>query len=238
MNMWRLLLMSMWSLSLAAQAGTLSTPPSNIHAVYLVSKAGIALAEIDEKYASHAGRYTLTSTARPLGLLALFRPGKIFIESNGTIGAQGLQPLTFSYRQEGSADKDSEAKFFWGEHKLSLSHGALRSQLDLPDDTQDRLSAMYQFMFLNLKAATNLDFHMTNGSKLDSYHYSITTGTPYYSPAGAFETLYLDSQAKPGETRTEVWLAKAKHQLPCKVIITDPEGGQLTQELRKLEIQP
>lgn len=225
-------------LSLTAYAETFVPAPSRVHAVYVVSKGGIGLAEIDEVYTASAGHYSLASIARPLGLLAIFRPGKIYIYSEGEITSSGLKPLSFSYRQEGSADKDSVAKFLWNEHKLSLSRSGVKTKLDMPDDTQDRLSAMYQFMFLDLKAASSLDFHMTNGSKLDIYHYAITAGRPFYSSAGSFETLYLDSQAKPGETRTQVWLAKSRHHIPCKVVITEPEGGQLTQELRKLEVQP
>lgn len=225
-------------LCLPTASWAIAPSPARVHTLYVVSKGGIGLAEIDEVYTASEGHYSLVSIARPLGLLTLFRPGKIYIYSEGEIGERGLKPQSFSYRQEGSANKDSVAKFLWTEHKLSLSYSAIKTQLDMPDDTQDRLSAMYQFMFLDLKAGSSLDFHMTNGSKLDSYHYAITAGRPFYSAAGAFETLYLDSQAKTGETRTQVWLAKSRHFLPCKVIITDPDGGQLTQELRKLEIQP
>jgi len=231
--LWILLL-----LPLSTFAETNTVLPSRVHTVYVVSKGGISLAEIDELYIASAGRYTLNSTARPLGLLSMFRPGKIHIHSEGTIVAAGLKPLSFSYSQEGNANKDSEAKFLWTTHKLSLSHDQAHTELDLPENTQDRLSAMYQFMFLDMQSATHLAFPMTNGSKLDNYNYVIAAGRTYYSAAGNFETLYLDSQTKAGETRTQVWLAKAKFNLPCKVIITDPEGGKLTQELRKLEIQP
>ena len=225
-------------ISLTSYADTIAPAPSRVHAVYVVSKGGIGLAEIDEVYTASAGHYSLVSIARPLGLFAVFRPGKIYIYSEGEIASSGLKPLSFSYRQDGSANKDSAAKFLWSEHKLNLSRTGIKTQLDMPDDSQDRLSAMYQFMFLDLKVASSLDFHMTNGSKLDIYHYAITAGRPFNSAAGSFETLYLDSQAKPGETRTQVWLAKSRHHIPCKVVITDPEGGQLTQELRKLEVQP
>ncbi len=238
MTRWKYLLWTLLPLSLSTFAATNPVVPSRVHTVYVVSKGGISLAEIDEVYIASAGRYTLNSTARPLGLLSMFRPGKIHIRSEGTIGAVGLRPLSFSYSQEGSANKNSEAKFLWASHKLSLNHDQSHTELDLPEHTQDRLSALYQFMFLDIKAATNLEFPMTNGRKLDNYNYAVSAGRTYYSVAGNFETLYLDSQAQAGETRTQVWLAKAKFNLPCKVIITDPEGGKLTQELRKLEIQP
>ena len=223
-----------------ARAATTAPPaaPGSVHARYVILKGGIEIAEIDEVYTRNAGRYTLTSTAKPLGLLAVFKPGKVFIHSNGMIAPQGLKPLQFSYQREGDSQKDSHADFDWKNRQLSLNHHGQHTRLDLPSGAQDRLSAMYQFMFLHLNSQHTLDFPMTNGSKLDHYHYIIAAGSPFNSSAGRFDTLYLDSQAKTGETRSQIWLATARYNLPCKLIITDPDGGQLTQELRALDIQP
>jgi hypothetical protein len=96
---------------------------------------------------------------------------------------------------------------------------------------------MYQFMFLNLRDVATLSFAMTNGRKLDNYQYAIAQGETLSTSAGQFVTLYLDSQAQKGETRTQIWLASGQHNLPCKMVITDPDGGKLTQELRSLQIQ-
>jgi hypothetical protein len=221
-----------------AQAAEPATSPLNVHARYAVLKGGVEIAEIDEVYTRKNNRYMLTSTAKPLGILALFKPGKIYIHSNGLITAQGLKPLQFSYQREGDSNKNSDARFIWEQHQLSLNHEGQHTSIDLPNGTQDRLSAMYQFMFLNLRDRHNVSFPMTNGSKLDNYHYSIAAGSAITTTAGTFDTLYLDSQAKTGETRTQLWLASTRYNLPCKLIITDPDGGKLTQELRKLDIQP
>jgi hypothetical protein len=51
-------------------------------------------------------------------------------------------------------------------------------------------------------------------------------------------TFYLDSQAKAGESRTEIWLAPSRNNLPYKMIITDADGGQLIQILNRLDIKP
>lgn len=222
----------------APAASALPVPPSSVHARYAVIKSGITIAEIDEVYTRNNDRYTLSSTARPLGVLALFKSGKILIHSDGLITKQGLKPLKFSYQREGDSQKDNHADFVWEKQQLSLNSAAQHRQVILPRGTQDRLSAMYQFMFLNLRGLQSLNFAMTNGSKLDNYHYAIAAGPTITTTAGQFNTLYLDSQPKAGETRTQIWLATARHNLPCKLIITDPEGGKLTQELRKLDIQP
>lgn len=238
MRGWMLLWASCLALiSLAAMAET-ATTPNHIHAQYALIKNGLEVAEINDVYTRNAHRYSLTSTARPLGLVALFKPGNILIHSNGTVTPQGLQPQEFSYQYEADKHKSSDAKFMWDTHQLLLSHDEIQGIVDLPHDTQDRLSAMYQFIFLSLRDQHNLEFAMTNGSKLDHYHYAITAGTPCHFANGQFDTLYLDSEAKKGETRTQIWLATAHNNLPCKIVVTDPNGGKLTQELRTLETQP
>ncbi len=236
---WHVLLAAALLLTDARAATTpASAPPGSVHARYVILKGSIEIDEIDEVYNRSAGHYSLTSTANPLGLLAVFKPGKVIIHSSGMIGPQGLKPLQFSYQREGDSQKDSHADFDWKNRQLSLNHDNQHTRVELPPGAQDRLSAMYQFMFLNLHGLHTLDFPMTNGSKLDHYHYTLATGTPFNSSAGQFNTLYLDSGAQPGETRSQIWLATARYNLPCKLIITDPDGGQLTQELRALDIQP
>jgi hypothetical protein len=212
--------------------------PVSVEASYDLYKEDMKVGQIEETYTRDNGRYTLSSLTTPTGLMAAFRPGKIFINSNGLIGKPGLQPLHFNHQREGATSKDRQAEFDWDAKQLTLINQTQRTTLALPDGTQDRLSAMYQFMFLPLKDVTTLDFPMTNGSKLDHYHYAITRGQKLKTPAGEFKTLYLDNQAKAGESRTEIWLATQRNNLPCKMIITDAGGGQITQVLSKLTIKP
>lgn len=216
----------------------LAAPPGNIQASYDVYKSGLKVGKIEETYKRDKDGYTLSSTTTPVGLLAAFKPEKIFINSSGLIGKQGLQPLRFSHRRERDESRESRAEFDWEARQLTLLHQTQRTVIALPDGTQDRLSAMYQFMFLPLQIDKTLDFPMTNGNKLDNYHYAITSNQKLKTPAGEFNTLYLDSQAKAGENRTEIWLATQRNNLPCKMIITDADGDQLIQVLSKLNIRP
>jgi hypothetical protein len=121
--------------------------------------------------------------------------------------------------------------------QLTLIHQTQKTLLALPEGTQDRLSAMYQFMFLHLDNADSLDFMMTDGNKLDSYHYAIGSRQKLDTAAGSCDSLYLDSQAKPGESRTEIWLS-TQNKLPCKMIITDARGEQILQLLSDMHITP
>ncbi len=219
-------------------ASAFAAPPGSVQATYDVYKSGLKVGQIAETYTRDKDRYTLSSTTTPLGLLAAFKPEKIFIDSSGLIGKHGLQPLSFSHRRERDESRTSRAEFDWDTRQLTLIHQTQRTLAALPDGTQDRLSAMYQFMFLPLESAATLDFAMTNGNKLDNYHYAITRNRLVQTPAGEFDTLYLDNQAKAGESRTEIWLATQRYNLPCKMVITDADGDQLTQILDKLDIKP
>ncbi|MDZ4202257.1 MAG: DUF3108 domain-containing protein [Gallionella sp.] len=218
-------------------AGSAHAAPDSVLATYDIYKSGIKIGVIEESYRRDKDHYTLASITTPVGLLAMFKPEKVFIDSSGTLGKQGLQPALFSHRRERDSVKDSKAEFDRAAGQLALIHHGQREIVSFPEGTQDRLSAMYQFMFLSPRAGGTLEFPMTNGVKLDTYHYAVARGPKVKTPAGEFDTFYLDNQAKAGESRTEIWLSKQRHNLPCKMVITEADGGQLTQILSKLQIR-
>jgi len=212
--------------------------PSSVKASYYVYKGSLKIGQIEESYTRDKDLYTLSSTTHAVGLLAIFKPGRILISSSGLVGRKGLQPLLFSDEREGDEKRNRSAEFNWDARQLTLIHQEQRTVVTLPDGSQDRLSAMYQFMFLSLQTSTTLDFPMTNGSKLDYYHYAINSTQKLRTPAGELDTLYLDNQPKKGESKTEIWLAIEHYNLPCKMTITDADGGQLTQILNSLSVSP
>jgi hypothetical protein len=223
--------LSLILLCLSAQA----CAADSVQAAYDVFMSGMKVGTIEENYTKNGDRYTLSSVTTPVGLLAMFKPEKIHISSHGKISPRGLKPHHFEDRREGNPGKSSKAEFDWEKHQLTLIRQSLRATVALPEGTQDRLSAMYQFMFTSLDHA--VEFPMTNGSKLDNYRYTIGAREKLDTPAGQFDSVYLDSQGKPGESRTEIWLS-AEYQLPCKMIITDANGDQFTQILTGLKVTP
>jgi len=224
-------------LLLCIASPALAAQPTSVLATYEVYKGRMKVGRIEESFTRDKDRYTLTSTTRAVGWLAIFNPGKIALSSSGLINARGLQPLRFSDHRERNESKDRRAELDWDRKQLTMIQQAQNTSVALPEGTQDRLSAMYQFMFLSLQAGESLDFPMTNGGKLDNYHYIITASEPLKTPAGEFSTLHLDSLAKQGESRSEIWLATQQYNLPCKMIVTEANGDQLTQILSKLDIR-
>jgi hypothetical protein len=233
------LLRSIAWLTLLVAGSSFAATPNSIQASYEIYKGGMKVGRIDEAFTvGKDNHYTLVSTTRATGLLALFKPGKIILRSSGLIGNHGLKPLHFSDFREDDEDKNSNAEFDWNTRKLTLIQQKLRTVLPLPDDTQDRISAMYQFLFLSLSKTDTLDFHMTNGSKLDIYNYRITHDQTVTVPLGTFKALYIASVPEKGSNRTEIWLAEKHANFPCKIVITDPDGGSLSQVLTKFTSTP
>jgi len=212
--------------------------PSTVLASYEVYMGQLRIGRIEEQFNRKDDQYRITSVTRATGWLALFNRGGIVISSSGMIDKAGLHPQRFSDEREDHEDRNRRAELDWNNRRLTLIEHSRNSTVALPDRTQDRLSAMYQFMFLDLQPGSELYFPMTNGGKLDNYRYSVVRKERLNTPAGLFDTLYLDNQAKPGENRTQIWLSTENHNLPCKLIITEANGDEITQVLRNIEIKP
>jgi len=227
-----------WLMLLVA-GSSFAAAPGSVHASYEVYKSGIPVGRVDEVFAiGKDNRYTIVSTTRATGLLAIFMPGKIILHSSGWVGDHGLKPLNFSDLREGDEGRNRSAEFDWNTMQLTLIEHKHRTVVPLPDDTQDRISAMYQFLFLSLAKTDMLNFHMTNGGKLDIYNYRITHDQTVTVPLGTFKALYVASVPEPGVNRTEIWLAGEHFDFPYKMVITDPDGGKLSQELTKFTFVP
>ena len=215
-----------------------AAPPARIQASYDVLKGNIKGVAVTETYTRTQDRYQIESVSKAVGLLAVFKPETIRTTSEGAVTAKGLRPLTFIQERKLDSDRNVRADFDWAANRITLTDRTGKRTQQLPAGTQDRLSTMYQFMLAPLQNAATLDFHMTNGSKLDIYNYLVTPDQSVTVPLGTFKALYIASPPKPGESRTEIWLATEHANFPCKMVITDPDGDKLTQVLTKLELVP
>jgi hypothetical protein len=212
--------------------------PSSLHVSYDVFKDGIKAATITETYTRKQGSYHIESISKAVGLLALLKPETILVVSEGTVTAKGLRPLTFTSKRKLDTERNTSADFDWEANRITLTDRAGEQTVPLQQGTQDRLSAMYQFMFVPLKNASALDFYMTSGSKIDTYNYFITPGQSVTVPLGTFKALYVASPPKAGESRTEIWLVTEHANFPFKMVITDPDGGKFTQVLTQFNFEP
>lgn len=219
-------------------ASVQAAAPTRIQARYDVSDSGLKVAVIDETFIRNGDHYHIESVTRPYGLLALLKHEVIRVSSDGTITPAGLKPQVFDTTRKQDADRNAHAEFDWTKATITLTDRNGTRTLPLRNGTQDRLSAMYQFMFVPLQHAKWLKFDMTNGSKVDDYSYQITPGIKVKVPLGTFHSYYLASPKEKTPHRTEIWLATGRGNFPCKMIVTESNGDRYTQDLTLLNIEP
>ena len=214
-----------------------AVPPKRIEAKYDVTTKGVKIAMITEKFTRTDDHYRIESITKPVGLLALFRPDTLYVVSEGDISDQGLHPHNYVYKRSQETIKNTEADFDWKQSTLLLSDRYGQRYEPLPPDTQDRLSALYQFRYLPfLRDRKDVTMHITNGSKIDTRQYLIQPRQMLTVPLGTLETLYLSTPAQETSWKTEIWLSVENGNFPCKIILTEDSGEKLSQVLTALSI--
>lgn len=226
-----------WVMIAAAGIASAAQPPVSIKAEYAVYKDGLHIATVHEDYEKTGDRYHIVSDSNPAGLLALFVRTRVKVMSSGTVTAAGLRPEKLDYGRLDDASKNVSAAFDWRAHELHLTFDGRHETLPLTASTQDRLSVMYQFMFLPPDQLKVLEFPMTNGKKIERYRYELAGHATLATPLGNLDTLHLIKHREPGENGTEVWLAADRNLLPVKLLILENDGSKFEQIIRRLEVK-
>lgn len=217
------------ALGLAASGAALATP-SDIAAEYNLSFTGITIGHVSETYSRTGDRYAIRSVARAEGPLKMFLDDQLTLSSSGRVVATGLQPLEFEQHRANSSKGAVQATFDWAKGVMISDDEGKRSETPLPEQTQDRISVMYQFM--NLKADPTVAMHMSNGRKVELYTYRLVDEPHIATPAGEFDTLHYERVVSgPKESKAEVWLAKDRFNFPVRVEFVDPKGFRVEQTL-------
>jgi Protein of unknown function (DUF3108) len=219
----------------AANAATASNAPNAIPqkmtATYNIYKAGLHIATDRETFERVGDAYKIISESTPIGALKFFVKDRIVIKSEGRITNAGLQPLRYEYSRNDPA-RNVRAAFDWGKKEIRSSHGSTEETFDLPESTQDRLSAMYQFMHA-IPRTNSVTAWMSTGKKSERYVY-VKKGEPTIKTnAGDFATVAYARDAQAGEAKAQLWLAKDRFHIPVRIIFED-KNGAFEQVLSKL----
>jgi hypothetical protein len=213
-------------------------PLREVTAQYDVYRNGVPVAAIRERFEAKDGAYRIVSESATTGIAALLRRRTVTLASEGRLRADGLQPERFEGRNSDGAARGALAEFDWAASRLTLSHDGRSEAAALPAGTQDRLSLMYQFLFLELERARQFEVPMTNGRKIDRYRYDITPQVEIDTPLGRLSTLHLVKRREAGESATEIWLAPQWRNFPVKVLIVEEDGVRYEQFITRLEMRP
>jgi hypothetical protein len=228
----------LWLAALFGFAAGAHAAPRAVTATYDVFMSGARIAVISERFEAADGSYRIVSDSKPIGLAALIQRQPIRLVSTGEVTRRGLRPQHFegSGRNSG-ARGDVAAEFDWPAERLALKFDGRTETVALPPGTQDRLSIMYQFMYLAPANVTQVQFAMTNGRKVDRYRYTVTAGVEIETGLGKLSTLHLVKQQDPGDTGAEIWLSPRHGFVPVKVLIVEKDGIRYEQVITKLDVE-
>lgn len=226
--MMRLLVVLVCLLAGTAQAAA----PGHAVAVYAFSRQGQKIGTVTETFRQADGRYQLESVTSGIGIFALL--GKIRLASNGEVADKGLRPLHFEDHRGFGRSDGVLADFDWEKKNLTFRFDGKTESTTLEPGAQDRISMLYQFMFVPPKG--DISLFMTNGKKLNQYRYKLAGEEKVTTPAGEFRAVRLVKQHAADEDGTEIWLAKDRHYFPVRIMIEDHGGGRIEQNLISLSL--
>ena len=210
--------------------------PTTIKATYKLYKAGIWIGTIEERFTRDGDNYKIVSETETAGPLRLFLRDQLTITSEGTVDAAGLKPHRYQFTRREDQKKNISSIFDWSEHQIISRHAGEREKFDLPAGTQDRISAMYQFMFSSPRTI-EVSQRMSQGRKAELYNYR-KQGEPVLTVNNEnIPTVYYARVEKEGESRAHLWLAKTKYYLPVKIVFEEANGASVEQMLVTLHTE-
>ena len=222
---------------LAATLAYAQKVPQEVTVSYSVKRGGASIAVIEERYEATEQGFHISSETSAVGLFVLIQPRPARFTSSGRIVERGLQPRRFEAGRGADDPRRVSADFDWTQSRLTFRHDGREDAVALPAGTQDRLSVMYQFMFIDFEKLRHLDIAMTNGRKFDKYHYTVTPGVEIDTALGRLPTLHLVRKSGPGETQTEIWLSPAHANLPVRMVVVEDDGARYEQAVTRLDMR-
>lgn len=224
------------ALFLLSSAALAHAAAGDMHLTYELSYKGFSVGETKESFKRSGDSYKLESVSQARGVWSAFFKDRITFLSSGSVVASGLRPTRFEQRRSKSPEKNRVALMDWNANSIEMQFDGKKEKSDLKPGSQDALSIIYQFMFAPLKEGTSKVF-MTNGKQLEAYEFRKVEEVSIDTPAGTFDTIHVARISQPGETRTDVWLAKDKNFIPVRVLVVEPEGDKTERLLSSLNIE-
>ena len=165
--------------------------------------------------------YQINSVAKAGGLAALVL-SELLQTSEGELTKTGLRPSKFTYNYGDKVSKSRLATFDWQAKMVSMQTAAGTQTEALPDDAQDLLSFMYQFMYV--PPLHTMQIHIVNGKSLHTYDYSFEGENSIPLPMGEVNTIHIQHSNDETEEKIDLWLAVDYQYLPVKILKIDKNG--------------
>ena len=165
--------------------------------------------------------YQINSVAKASGLAALVL-SELLQTSEGELTKTGLRPSKFTYNYGDKTSKSRLATFDWQAKTVSMQTAVGTQTEALPDEAQDLLSFMYQFMYV--PPLHTMQIHIVNGKSLHTYDYSFEGESSIPLPIGEVNTIHIQHSNDETEEKIDLWLAVDYQYLPVKILKIDKNG--------------
>lgn len=201
------------------------------YAVYVNGEGRPAGSASIEYLRETADSYALRWLVEGKGLLKLLYPS-LEQQSRGEVGPAGLKPHYYRYAFGNRESKTYEATFNWDIGELTLKTSKGEQKRELPANTQDILSFMYQFMFV--PPLQEMRVTLTNGRRLGEYEY-VFEGEDTLEIAGqSVPTLHIAHTRGDTDEKVELWLASGYRYVPVKIKKLEKNGMVIEQVATRL----
>ncbi len=171
--------------------------------------------------------YVLQAVTKTVGLAKLFMTFHLTQYSSGSYTPQlGIQPERFfEERAETAGAQRNTVEFDYATQRAHFSHGG---EIAFPADTQDILSILYQFPPVH--GVDSVAIYVSNGKKIESYHFEVSYEEATPTPLGNLHTVHLSKIHSTQEEGLEIWLAQEYRLFPVKMRIIE-KNGEITGEI-------
>ena len=188
---------------------------------------------LDIEYLIDGNNYTITYEAKANGLTSLIYSKPLIQRSEGSINEYGLKPDYYIY--EYGQKKKNEAFFDWKNQKLKIVRKSEEKLFNLIEGTQDQLSFMFQFMFLN--PLNKMQMPITNAKIFKTYNYQYIDEGIMTTDIGNINFIHVAKFNYQDPERIDLWLAKDYGFLPFKISITDEDLSIIIQEVHQIQVK-
>jgi hypothetical protein len=181
-------------------------------------------------------RYRLASRSETTGIIDFFRSQHRTYLSSGSMTRKGLRPDTFLMsRNRGRGPEQARAKFDWATSLVTLEGLAAAHTEQLPPNTQDLLSLMYQ-LSLDPPGPGRFRQSVTNGNHIETYELDALPEETIETPLGTLRAVPVRQVPKNGQESMEIWFASEYRNLPVRIRFFnrsgEPQGEQIVSEIR------
>lgn len=220
------LLSALWT----APASAALTP---FTAEYEVNRGSLHIANTTFSLrATDSGGYVYQSVTRPVGLIALFRDDVITESSSFIVQGDGLRPVRFAYRHDGSdKNRGQTLEFDWSSGIAHSDYRGDRSVIKLAPGMLDRF--LVQLALMRDLAVDELpaEYRAIDRGLVKTYKLLQTGAASVKTPAGTFETVVV--QREDDGKALLFWCAPELGYLPVKMEQREPDKSTITMKLKR-----